>query len=929
MGDRSADSRPNPEHDGSDGEPASVAPARRKGLRSTAGPRVTSTPATIAGTDETTSAEALARQRVLWQEIITARYAALALIGLACLLPQVGPHRFIVAGGLFFVAIPYNAVYDWLLRRNGILYPTLAYSDQVLAVAFVAVAPDLLVSALLFMLAIAANTAVAFSRRVAFQSTFVGFIGLCLAVAIQSPVNPVPALTTYGVLAGFTAFTVGAISEDERRLRRRYAELMSGIDAIVWEQLSSHPSTLYVNEEAQHVLGYPAADWAQPGMWSRVVHPDDRLEVRRLYREAIRRAESRELEYRMITADGRTLWVQDRMRIEIDANGRPAHVRGVMVDVSATRVAQEQANLFVDLVDGIKLALFVFGLDDIGDDETLTVRALNPEAAHLAGVKVDDAVGHRFHDVLDLTGQESLSAKLADVVRTGEGFAVDELRMGPGGRGGRVYSAFAFPLPGDAAGLSLHDITERTMAGEVLRRQALHDGLTGLPNRTLLHERLRHALVVSAKTGEPVSLLVLDLDSFKDVNDALGHDQGDRLLIETSRRLQRVLRKADTIARLGGDEFAVLITQDADGDGAEAMARQIRAALEQPIQLGGISLQTSASVGIATFPDHGDDAESLAQRADVAMYAAKRTGVGIGVYSPDNDQSSVRRLALLGELRGAISDDELVLFYQPSLDLDTGDVHSAEALVRWRHPTHGLMPPAEFIELAEVSGLIHPMTRWIIGSALDQIRAWLDDGIELKIGVNLSVRNLYDRELVPWLSDLLRDRGVPASLLKLEVTESELMDDPLLALEVLGKLRALGCSTSIDDFGTGYSSLAYLKHLPIDELKIDKSFVGNLVNDPSDLTIVRSTIDLSHNLGMSVVAEGVEDGPTLRRLAELGCDRAQGYFVSRPVAAEVFTAWLTDPTRRVDVVAFLPGGDGSIDPSDPRDPSDPVILPKP
>jgi len=848
------------------------------------------------------------RERTMWQRLIQTRYAAIVLVAVASLVLDVGEQKLWIAGLLVVAALPYNGFYDWLMRRRGALHPAMAYTDQALAVTFIALSPALLPAVLLFMLAITANTAIAFGRRVAMQSTTLGFVGAAATVAVVPPENALPALITYAVLAGFTSYTVGTMAEGEREVRERYAELMSGIDAIVWEQLTAHPSTLYVNEEAVKVLGYPASEWAEPGTWSRAVHPDDRLEVRRQYRDAIRRGQSRELEYRMVAADGRVLWVQDRMRIESDSFGRPVRVRGVMVDITDTKSAQQRASQFVDIVNGIKLALFVFELEDPMDDDTLRVRALNPEAARLAQVPTDAAVGRPFDEVLTLPNDELLIGSLADVIRTGEGFTIDEIRTGTGGRGGRVYSAFAFPLPGEAVGLSLHDITDRTMAAEVLRRQALHDGLTGLPNRTLLHERVRSAIVESERTGASVALLVMDIDQFKEVNDALGHDQGDRLLIEMSRRLQRVLREANTIARLGGDEFAVLVTdlgQDGDDTGATGVAANIRAALEQPFLLGGISLQTNASIGLAMFPDHAVDAETLTQRAEVAMYSAKRTGSGVMVYAPEHDQSSVHRLALLGELRGAITDGELVLHYQPSLDLDTGEVHSAEALVRWQHPVHGLMPPAEFIELAEVSGLIQPMTRWIIKAALTQIRAWLDIGIEIKVGVNLSVRNLYERDLVPWVSDLLIEHGVDARLLKLEVTESELMDDPLLALEVLGKLKALGASTSIDDFGTGYSSLAYLKHLPIDELKIDQSFVGNMVNDRSDRTIVRSTIDLSHNLGLSVVAEGVEDGETLGALAELGCDRAQGYFVSRPVPAAVFTEWVTTPSALNEMRSFL------------------------
>jgi predicted signal transduction protein with EAL and GGDEF domain len=359
-----------------------------------------------------------------------------------------------------------------------------------------------------------------------------------------------------------------------------------------------------------------------------------------------------------------------------------------------------------------------------------------------------------------------------------------------------------------------------------------------------------------------------------------------------------VLRDVDTVARLGGDEFAVLVTGDADEAGALEVARRIHTALEEPFQLGGISVQATGSIGVALCPDHATEAEALAQRADVAMYAAKRGGGGITLYSPEHDQSSVRRLALLGELRQAIQDGELVLHYQPVLDLRLDRIVGAEALVRWSHREHGLMPPAEFIDLAEVSGLIQPLTRWVIEEAVRRLGVWRDARPALTVSVNLSVRNLFEPDLVRWLGDLLDRSGVDPARLKLEITESELMDDPLVAMDVLGRLKALGVATSIDDFGTGYSSLSYLKHLPIDELKIDRSFVGAMVRDDSDLTIVRSTIDLSHNLGLDVVAEGVEDLETLEMLRALGCDRAQGHLIGPPCPPEDRPGWAATRLRR-------------------------------
>lgn len=867
-------------------------------------PRMTGGDQPDASADWLTGSSALEsreRQMLLWRMTLRARYAAIAAAGLLALLPVAGEHRYWVAAITFFVVIPYNAIYDIVMRRTGVLTPVLAYSDQVLAVAIMALAPELSVPILLIMLAIDATNAVSFGRRVAGQAAFVGALGAGFLILMERPAGVGAAFLVYLAAATFIVLVVGRVSEVERALRWRYTELMSGIDAVVWEQLTRHPSTLYVNRKAEELFGHPPQAWRQPGFWGRTVHPDDRQWAAKVYRDSIRRGENAELEYRMTAPDGRIVWVHDQMRVELDTDGRVVHVRGVLLDITERKRAEEQVSQYVDLVERIQLALFVFLVD--GEDLLLT--AINPEASLITGMQAHAAIGRAVDEVLPIVESDLLRDSLLDTVVSGEGFVIDEFRLSPASSGGRVYTAHAFPLPGNAVGFSLQDVTERTMAAEVLRRQALHDGLTGLPNRTLLNDRMRQALQHSQTTAEPVALLLMDLDQFKEVNDALGHDHGDRLLIEMSRRLQRVLRDIDTIARLGGDEFAVLLTINADERGALAVAARVRESLEEPFQLGGISVQTSASIGVTLYPDHASDAETLAQRADVAMYTAKRAGGGIALYSPEHDQSSVRRLALLGELRGAIEEDQLLLHYQPALDLRTGFVRTVEALVRWQHPEHGLMPPAEFIELAEVSGSIQVLTRWVITTAIRQLVDWQRRGLELAVAVNLSVRNLYEPELVPWLAGVLAQFGVDAKSLEFEITESELMDDPLLAMEVLGRLKSLGVATSIDDFGTGYSSLSYLKHLPIDQLKIDRSFVGNMVHDESDLTIVRSTIDLSHNLGLVVVAEGVEDPETLQLLAELGCDRAQGFALSRPVPPAELEAWWHDDEARESLLSGL------------------------
>jgi diguanylate cyclase (GGDEF)-like protein len=420
---------------------------------------------------------------------------------------------------------------------------------------------------------------------------------------------------------------------------------------------------------------------------------------------------------------------------------------------------------------------------------------------------------------------------------------------------------------------------------------ALHDALTDLPNRALLADRVEQAIALSARSHHVGAFFVLDLDHFKEVNDTLGHHAGDRLLRDAATRLRAVLRSSDTVARLGGDEFAVLLPQVNGVAGATLVAEEIRSALAVPVELEGIDVEVEPSIGIVLFPEHGSTADELFQRADVAMYDAKQEKTGFAVYSAQRDQHSPRRLALLSEMRRAIEGGEIVVHYQPIVDIRTGEVIAAEALARWQHPVHGLVPPTEFIPLAERTGLIRELTVYVLEAGLVQLRDWRAQRIDVRLSVNLSARNLLDRTLPQLVADLLQSHGLPADRLQFELTENTIMRDPTRSLAVLSELRELGVSLAVDDFGTGYSSLSYLKHLPVTELKIDRSFVMHLIEDESDARIVQSTIDLSRNMGILVVAEGVEDAATLDRLGSIGCDQAQGYFLSRPVPPEEFAAW--------------------------------------
>jgi diguanylate cyclase (GGDEF)-like protein len=397
--------------------------------------------------------------------------------------------------------------------------------------------------------------------------------------------------------------------------------------------------------------------------------------------------------------------------------------------------------------------------------------------------------------------------------------------------------------------------------------------------------------------------MLIDLDRFKEINDTLGHHYGDELLRELGPRLASCIGRDGVLARLGGDEFAVLVhTSAEDVEGLESLAAKLIACVRQPLAVDELSLEVAASVGIARFPHDGDDAHALLRCADVAMYAAKEDHTGCKVYATELDRHSVRRLSVLSDFRRALATEEIVVHYQPIIDVDGSVVRGAEGLVRWEHPNLGLLPPGAFIQTIEQTELIGPLTRHVMERSIAQCAEWRHAGNDLSVAVNLSVRNLLDRSLPGQIEQLLSTYRLPPEALQLEITESMLMSDPERALAIVTHLSALGVRFSVDDFGTGYSSLANLRRLPIDELKIDRSFVGPMLKDESDLIIVRSTINLGHDLGMRVIAEGVEDEQTLVRLAGLGCDLAQGYHVSRPMPAATFTEWIdgmgTEPILR-------------------------------
>ena len=513
----------------------------------------------------------------------------------------------------------------------------------------------------------------------------------------------------------------------------------------------------------------------------------------------------------------------------------------------------------------------------------------------MLGYAEGDLVGLRFDRVLHTPGGSELDL-IRDFLEGNRDRYAAELPVRRRD-GTRRWGSVSLSLVRDAKQKPLYligmleDISDRKAQTELLEYQALHDSLTDLPNRTLLHDRLQQAILTAQREHRQLALLIIDLNRFKEVNDSFGHHLGDVLLQQVGPRFIAQLRESDTVARLGGDEFAVVLPTADDEAGATLAARRLLKALEEPFLIEDRRLEVGGSIGIAITPQHGADPATLMRRADIAMYVAKRARTGYTVYSPEHERHSPGRLSLMGELRDALQGDALVLHYQPQVSLPAGAVTGVEALIRWQHPRHGLMPPDEFLTIAEETGLIVGVSEWALNAALEQSRSW-GGRSELPVAVNMSIQNLQDENLPKLIATLLERHSVRPTSLKIEVTEPALMADPQRSAEIFAELRAMGVKISVDDFGSGYSSSAYLKQLPVDELKIDRSLLIGITADAEEVATVRSAIELGHSLGLTVVAEGVETQAAWDVLVKLGCDAVQGYLITRPLPARQLGRWL-------------------------------------
>ncbi len=661
-------------------------------------------------------------------------------------------------------------------------------------------------------------------------------------------------------------------------------------DFIYWREPDGRMR--YVSENSAHVTGYPPeAFYRSPALLDEIVHPEDRA-IWQNHDHQPAQPDSREgqlpLEFRIVTASGAVRWVSHLCQPVIGEKGESLGMRGSHGDITGRKLSETRLRLAGAVFDSAREAILVSDADN-------RIVAVNPAFTLMTGYTEAEVAGGNPRLL------QSGRTPADTYVEMWRGLALHGYWQGEFRNrraDGADYSVLAaISSVRDEQGRVTHyvgiesDITAMKEAEDRIEYLAYHDPLTGLPNRALLLERANLALAVAHRRREEVAILFLDLDRFKDVNDSLGHDAGDALLMEAGRRLGHLVRETDTASRLGGDEFVLLLLGVGD-EGAREVAEKVLALMREPFVVQGHNLSLSTSVGIALFPRDGPDMGELLKNADTALYRAKQDGRNaMAFYNREMNVATFEKLVLESELKGAIENGDLVTYYQPKVELGSNRLAGAEALIRWRHPQHGLVPPGRFIPLAESSGLIIDICRWVLNDVCRQIAEWKRLGLAPpRVAVNLTPRDFRDPHLAQFLQDLLRRHGLSAASLELELTESTLLDAGDQVLRNLIAIKHLGIGLALDDFGTGYSSLSYLRRLPIGTLKIDQSFVRDLESDAEDRTLAGSIIALGHSLGLDVVAEGVETGAQRDILMSLGCSIGQGYLFGRPMPAEDFAA---------------------------------------
>lgn len=676
---------------------------------------------------------------------------------------------------------------------------------------------------------------------------------------------------------------------------RAAAVLEAALDCIV--TIDHAGRILEFNPAAERTFGYRRADVLDKHFADVIIPPAGRDQVRDDFAHRVSTGEGivlgQRVERSMMRADG------SELPVEITITRLPTEGPPVFTGFMRELTERKQAEAALErLRRRHELILTSVGDGIVGMDTEGRTTFVNPAAARMLGYGVEELLGRHTHDTVhhtrpDGTANPREACSMLAALRDGSPRETqDEVFSRKDGTCFPVEAQTTPVRDGEAivgAVVTFRDITQRRESELALQHQAWHDPLTGLPNRTRLQMELEQQ--IPEAESQSIAVIVVDLDGFRQVNDTFGHEAGDRLLQEIGSRFSGMLGDGEVLAHVGEHEFAFVIP-GADSARAGTMAEELLSTLQRSFDVGGFSVEIGGSIGIALYPEHGQSANTLLRRADIALYVGKHNDKGYAIYAPEHDHHTPERLALIPELRRAIEQRELILYYQPQVDARTGALAAVEALVRWPHPERGLVSPDEFIPLAEQTRLIRPLTQFVLGEAIHQCVAWRAAGVQIAVSVNVSARDLQDATLPEFVAEVLHSSGLPADRLRLEITETSLMQEPSSARETLARLRGLGVQVAIDDFGTGHSSLAYLIELPVDELKIDKSFVRNMGIDENARALIRGVIDLAAGLDLRIVAEGVEDRETWEALIALGCDVVQGYYFGPPMRAAELAEWL-------------------------------------
>lgn len=682
-----------------------------------------------------------------------------------------------------------------------------------------------------------------------------------------------------------------------RASEQRFRNLVHTTNGIVWEANPVTNTVTYITDNVERLLGYPASDWQAQGFWLNHVHPEDREQTRADYWEQAKKLNDFESSYRFINAQGDTVWIRDIVSV-VSEDGAAKLLRGLMLDITEQKKAEmlilKSEGRFRELIESLP-AIAVQGYD-----ENLKTIYWNEASSDLYGYSRSDAIGK---SLLDLIIPDNLKEEVLEHHRQWleKGIPIPASELELQHRDGHlipVYSSHVM-LGSGTTGKEMYcidiSLAEQKRVNAELTQLAQYDPLTQLPNRRTSSDRLDQMMKRADRSGHKVAVMMIDLDHFKEVNDTLGHDQGDRVLQQATARLETCIRETDTVARLGGDEFLIILESASEISAIERVARTILQKMSEPFTLNETLSYLSASIGITFYPDDATNKDALLKNADQAMYAAKQRGRNrFHYFTREMQEFAQHRRNMLNDLRCAISREQLEIHYQPIVDLDTAEIHKAEALLRWNHPS-GQIPPADFIPLAEEAGLISEIGDWVFAEVSRQSASWRHQyQRDIQLSVNTSSAQYRNEHYCgeQWFKDMA-EQGMKAASLCVEITESLLLEPDESALKKLLTLRDKGIEVSLDDFGTGYCSLAYLKQFHIDYLKIDRSFIQNIQPHNSDLVLCEAMIVMAHTLGIKVIAEGVETEQQRQLLLDMGCDFAQGYFYSRPLSAERFAErWL-------------------------------------